>query len=31
MRGWPQNSFLSRSLEAVLLQVKNECYKRSCP
>jgi hypothetical protein len=30
MRGWPQNSFLSGSLEAALLQVKKESYKRSC-
>ena len=29
MRGWPQNSFLSGSLEAALPQVKKECYKRS--
>jgi hypothetical protein len=28
MRGWPQNSFLSGSLEAALLQVKKESYKR---
>jgi hypothetical protein len=30
MRGWPQNSFLSGSLEAALLQVKKESNKRDC-